>query len=182
MEFQRNVFHLIVGVIFVILLYLDLLFAEIFLITIFIAFFLSFLSLKIDIPIISWFLDRFDREEDRNKFPGKGSIFFLIGIFLSLILFPKNIALASILILSFGDSFSPLIGKFGNIKYFLNEKKNLEGIFVGIGFATLTACLFVSITAAFFGSLIAMLIEGIDLKINDNVLIPIIAGTVIYLL
>lgn len=187
MEVGRRIFHLVCGIIFTILIYFNILIPEILLIFILIGFLISYLSLKIDIPVISWFLDKFDRDEDRRKFPGKGSIFFLIGIFLAVIIFPKNIALASILILSFGDSLSPLLGKYGKIKYFLNKKKKLEGILFGTFCATLAASIFVPVIHAFLGSLAAMLIEGIEIKIgkykvDDNIIIPLISGIVIYIL
>lgn len=190
LEIKRKLFHLLSGLVLVILIDLGI-FNWISLLIIFIlglAF--SFLiKRKIRVPIVSWLLDHMDREHDLKKFPGKGPIYFVLGCLISVLLFEKNIALASIIILTIGDSVGALFGlHFGNIKNPLNRNKFIEGTIIGIILAFVGACIFVNYKEAFFGALFGMLIESIelrlnkDIKIDDNLTVPIVSGLVIYLL
>ena len=114
-------------------------------------------------------------------------MFFLGGALLTIRIFPKDIALASLMILTFGDSLSFLFGYFlGKVKLRFNELKNMEGILAGMLAAFLGALFFVNVIEAFFASLFAMFVEGAGLKIgvsdvDDNFIVPLVAGTVIYL-
>ena len=112
---------------------------------------------------------------------------YLIGALLAVILFEKDIALAAIIILALGDSFSRLIGPFGKIKHPFNNTKFLEGVIAGIIAAFLGAILFVKPSEAIIASFFAMMLEGVNLrlgkfKIDDNITIPLIAGGVIWLI
>ena len=104
-----------------------------------------------------------------------------------LVLFEKDIAMAAIIILALGDSFSRLIGPFGKIKHPFNDKKFLEGVIAGMVAAALGAMLLVKPLEAIAASFFAMLLEGVNLrlfkfKIDDNITIPLIAGFVIWLI
>ncbi len=151
---------------------------------------LSFLVKRIRIPIVSTFLDLFEREDLRKTFPGKGTIFLFIGILLAVQLFPKNIAMAALMILTFGDSLSHIIGaEFGSIRNIFNgkSKKLLEGTLAGTIFGFLAAAFFVPVPEAFLGSLGAMIAEVMKIDFNehtldDNVIVPLVAGTVMVLL
>jgi dolichol kinase len=150
--------------------------------------FVSLLSLRIKIPIISWFLDNFERNKDKNRLPGRGIIFAVAGSLLALQLFERNIALASIMILTFSDSTSLLIGKyFGKTKSVLNQNKNIEGTIAGILISSIFACFFVPFYLAFVGSLIVGIFELLtiriqNIKIDDNLIIPLAAGTAMSLI
>lgn len=139
------------------------------------------------VPIITPFLTFFERKEDRQNFPGKGSFFLVLGIFLSLLIFEKHIALATIAILSVGDAITNVVGRhFGEIENPLNPKKTIEGSMAGFFCALGVASFFVSFWPAFFGSLGAILVESLDLKIgrfkiDDNLVIPLAAGWILTL-
>src|SRR3990167_8457702 len=123
LELKRQFMHILVGLVTIALIYYNVLssFAIFFLIIAGIM--LSILSKRIRIPLISHFLDHFEREEQRKNFPGKGTIFFFVGVLLSLQLFERNIAYASLLVLTFGDSISHLFGaQFGKIKNIRSEE------------------------------------------------------------
>jgi dolichol kinase len=145
------------------------------------------MSKEAKIPGINWFLKKFEREEVLKKFPGRGAIFFIVGCLLVVKLFDRDIALASIMILTFGDSVSHLFGLyFGKIKHPLNGLKKLEGNIFGSIAGGFMAMFFVNYIWAFSGALIAMVIEAIEVKmgnnvIDDNILIPLIAGTIMYI-
>lgn len=185
-EVQRALMHMIVGIVIVLLAaYLGATNATIILgMILILGLITSMISRKKKLPIIYPFLKRFERSQEFKTFPGKGSFYFVTGCFLSLFAFEKNIALASIMILAFGDSFTNIFGPFGKIITTLHSKKKIEGTAMGILIGTLGAMWFVSPAQAFFGSLVAMFAELIDfeyLQVNDNVLIPLIAGIVMML-
>ena len=116
-------------------------------------------------------------------------IFFFIGALLVIKLFDKDIAVASLMVLTFGDSISHLFGeRFGSTKNIFNghSKKLLEGTFAGAVAGFLGAVFFIPIPEAFLGSFGAMIAEVIKIDLNDhtlddNVVVPLIAGTIMLL-
>ncbi len=188
LEVRRQLAHIVFGVIIVFLIELRLLTPELLLIILFLGLILSFLTKKYQIPFIHKILVLFERPQDLNSFPGKGPIFLVFGAYLCLMFFPLNIAKASIMILTLGDSFSHLIGKyFGTTKVPFNQDKMLEGSIMAIIIATLGALLFVKLSQAFFASLITITIEAIYPKkmakyIDDNLFMPILAGIIMLIL
>jgi diacylglycerol kinase (CTP) len=143
-----------------------------------------------NLPGFSWCLNRFEREEMRKSFPGRGLIFYFAGVLLVMQLFPKDIALASIMILACGDSVSHVIGeRFGHIQNIFNgkSKKLFEGTIAGAIAGLIGAVLFVPFTEALVGSFVAMIAEVIELDLNgkpldDNLIVPLAAGTTIFIL
>ena len=186
LELRRQIFHICFGLLIVVLINFNIL--DIFLLIIFIIIgvILSFLSRKFRIPLVHWFLSKFEREDVMAKFPGQGVITYLIGALIVLLFFDKNIAMASIMILAFGDSVSHFAGQFGRITHPFNDKKFLEGAIAGFMVAWLGATLFVNVWHAFLASLIAMIAEGFEVKlgreqIDDNIVMPLTAAIVIWL-
>ncbi|WGI18064.1 hypothetical protein [Methanonatronarchaeum sp. AMET-Sl] len=135
------------------------------------------------IPFFSRLVKRFERPEAKQVFPGRGAILGLFGAFLVVVLFPWDVALASIMVLAFGDSISHVYGRcYGKIKHPFSKDKMVDGNLVGGIFGGLGAMVFVAPLPALLGALIAMFLEGVDaIKINDNVFVPVIAGLIIYL-
>jgi len=187
-EIKRKIFHINVGIIGLLLLTYNIITPlYIFIILIFVIF-LGFLSLKIKNPLFLFVLDNFERESYKQKFPGRALIFGIAGSLLVLELFSKDIALASITILIFADPISHLVGKyFGKTKSPLNKEKNIEGHISAALISSLLAVFFVPFYLAFLGALTAMLFELLtikiqDINIDDNLLIPLTAGTAMFLI
>ena len=138
--------------------------------------------------MISFFLDNFETDRDKAQFPGRGFILAIVGSLLALQLFERNIALASITILTFADPISHLVGSiFGKTKSFFDKRKNIEGHIAGALISSLIAMFFVSPALAIAGSLAAMTFESIIIEIqkielDDNLLIPLVAGTTMFLI
>ena len=183
LEIKRQLVHILLGITLVILLNFNLINSTVIFVIFIIGLALSLSSRKFHIPIIYGFLKIFERKEDLESFPGKGAIFYFLGAFLVVFIFPKDIALASIMILALGDSVSRLVGPYGYLKHPFHNEKFFEGVIVGSIVGFLGALIFVSWILALAGCLISMLLEGIDLrikgfKIDDNLLIPLIASVV----
>lgn len=191
LELGRQCFHIILGVIIILLIMIVE--REIVLITLFLAFLLSILvsiiSMRIKIPIFSWFLEEFGRERENETFPGKGIIFFLAGCLLTFKLFTQDIALASIVVLTFGDSIATLAGFFGQ-KYRhkpFSRFKTLYGTLIGIVVSFLIALIFIEPLYAATAAILGMFAEALSIKLgeteaDDNLIVPLAAGTSCYLL
>ena len=187
LEIKRQSFHILLGLLLIALVYYDILTPLFLAIIIPILIIVSLIIRKVKPKTVYNLLGFVERKDDLEQFPGKGLIAYLIGALLVIILFEKDIAIASIVILALGDSFSRLIGPFGRIKHPFNNTKFLEGVIAGAIAASLGAMLFIKPIEAIIASTLAMLLEGIDIKllkfkINDNITIPLIAGFIIWII
>ncbi len=128
---------------------------------------------------------KFERKDIPRPFMGAIWFFFTAG--LAFLIFPLDIASASVFMLSIGDSFSTLVGiHFGRHK--IVGKKSLEGTlacFLGCLFTLLIIPPLVVVPGAVAATLAEILPDIGVLKnlknkgwIDDNFLIPIIAGAV----
>ncbi len=188
-ETGRQVMHILLGLSITTLFYYDIISPLAMLLGIICGILLSLISKRVKLPFFHFFLRHFERDEQMKSFPGKGMIFFFIGSLLVMQLFQKDIAVASLMVLTLGDSFSHLVGeRFGQIKNIFNgkSKKLLEGTIAGTIFGFIGAAFFVPLPEAFLGSSAAMIAEVIKIDLNDhtlddNLVVPLIAGTVMLL-
>lgn len=116
-----------------------------------------------------------------------GGTYLIIGFLLCVIIFPKPVAIASMLIVIFCDSFAAIAGKnYG--KHFVGNK-SLEG---SLAFF-LSGSIIVLLTPKVSGSvleyvtgiaavLLTAIFELIPLKIDDNISIPVFFGLVYLIL
>lgn len=189
-EISRQIMHLALGLGMAVAYYYDILSSFAVFLGIIAGGLISFLCKRTRLPIFSFFLDCFEREEQKHQFPGRGTIFYFVGVLLAMQLFPKDIALASIMVLAFGDSVSHLFGeRFGKMKNIFNgySPKLLEGTLAGTVTGFFGAVFFVPVPEAFFGSLLAMIAEVVEIDLNgrpldDNLIVPLVAGTAMLLL
>ncbi len=188
-ELHRQIMHIIIGLITVGLIYFNIFRPFTIFLLLIVGILTSFLAKRIRLPVISTFLDIFERDEQMKKFPGRGVIFFFVGVLLVLQLFPLDIALASVMVLALGDSLSHIVGaRYGEIKNIFNIRspKLLEGTIVGAIAGFSGALIFVSIPEAFFGAFLAMVAEVVQIDLNnrqvdDNLIVPLVAGTAMVL-
>lgn len=185
LELRRQFFHIFFGIALVLLVYFNVLDKLGLLVVLVAGFLLSLICRKYDLKGIEWFLEKFERKDNIMKFPGKGPIFFVLGSLLALSLFEKNVALAGIMVLTFGDSLSHVYGKTIG-KYHLSNQKAIEGIGLGMLASFLGAMIFVRPLPAFLGSIVAMGLEAYELKVkdlgvDDNLFIPVMASGIMYI-
>ncbi len=110
-------------------------------------------------------------------------IYTLSGMFFTVFLFEKRIALLAILFLMFGDGFAALVGeRWGKHKISANSKKSWEG-----AAANLIACLLTGLIFSRFYSVGALKITAgavavavIELlpRTKDNIVIPVVSGAI----
>jgi len=183
-ELERQILHILVGSFTVLFIYTNLFDPLVLFMIIIVGIIASFLSTKGKVPIFHWFLKRYERKTEIRTFPGRGMIFFFVSSLIALKLFPFDIALASIMILTLGDSVSHIVGgHFGKIKNPLdgNSYKLLEGSIAGMFAGFLGAVIFVSPLEALFAAIIAMTAEAVEIEMNkkavdDNLVVPLVAG------
>ena len=182
-ETKRAIFHIVLA--FIIVLIYSL-FGRRFSLTLFITslfagFILSLVSRKYKVPIIYRLLEIFER--GNAALPGIGAFFYLLSSTICIIIFPENIAFASILFLGVGDGLATLVGKKGKIK-FLHSRKTLEGSISGLAGGILTTIYFVNPRTAIIAGMITMVFESFDLPffLDDNLIIPLLFGIISYLL
>lgn len=185
-ETRRQILHILFGIFFLLLIVYNILTPLYLFVLLIFSGILAFASLKFKIPIVNFFLKNFERQN--SEFPGKAFIMFLAGILLALELFPQNIAFASIIILTFADPISHFIGEnFGKTKSFIDKKKNIEGHLAGFIISSVFAMFFVQPCLAIAGALAAAVFESViieiqKIKLDDNLIIPLVAGTIMFLI
>lgn len=188
LEVRRQTMHLVAGLTITFLLYLDILNIEILTTLFTIGLVLVIFMRRVEIPYISPVLKLFERESELKKFPAKGPIFLLLGAIISLLIFEKNIALASIAIMAVGDAVAPIYGiYFGKYINPFNKAKHLDSIIVATVCSAMVAFTFVDLEKAIIAGFAGMLFEAftaeyVDRIIDDNVLIPLVAGGVMTML
>ncbi len=133
------------------------------------------------LKVFGVFIEQFERERNLSK-PGIQSLYLLLGVFLSYLLFQKE-AIYGIITLAVGDAFSGIVGYYlGRRKLPYNPNKTIEGTFaffissfVALNFIT-RAC------EALVVSFISAIVESLPLKLDDNFTLPLISSFIAYLL
>ncbi len=128
---------------------------------------------------ITYLILYFERQK-KPKYLGLGPFLFLVSAFLTALLFKQPIAVAAILNLAIGDSINVLLGHFGQNNGW-QGKKRLEASFTAAIATVMVALYFVNPYQAVAGSLVTLVLEYTEpeisgMKIDDNLLIPIISG------
>ena len=184
----RYLWHLLGGLLLPLIYYLtdkkiSLIIFGAFFIFFFLADFLRLHYLKLNEWIFRY-LKTIVREEERNRF--SGNPYYILGAFLSVLLFEKGIAIASLCFVACGDLAASIVGKrYGRIKI---RGKSLEG---GLGF--LFTCLLVGIVLLvlrlklsfgilLIGALTASIVELFSPGRKDNLTIPLFSGLIMQII
>jgi dolichol kinase len=123
-------------------------------------------------------LFHFERREDLKTFPYKGAVYFGVGILFPLLLLPTGPACAVIIVLSVGDAFSTIGGKF--LRQRMHNGKTFEGFSSFILSSFIAALIYVDVKTALVFSVAGALVE-LEGWVNDNVSIPLTLS-VLYLI
>ncbi|MFB3886516.1 MAG: diacylglycerol/polyprenol kinase family protein [Thermodesulfobacteriota bacterium] len=125
-----------------------------------------------------YFFGRVLREEEKRSL--MGSTYFLFSSVLTILLFPKSIAIVSLLILILSDTAGALVGKsIGRVRIF---GKTLEGSGAFFLCALVIVWSYPQLNRL-SGSLAALgatVIEALPIRVDDNLSIPIVAGAVMF--
>ncbi len=126
----------------------------------------------------TYFFGRVLREEEKPAL--MGSTYFIFSTLLTILLFPKPIAIASILILILSDTAAAWVGKgVGKVRLF---GKTVEGSVAFLITSLLIVWIYPNLDR-FPGSVAALgatLIEVLPIRLNDNLTIPLVAGAIMF--
>ncbi|MEO0110344.1 MAG: glycerol-3-phosphate acyltransferase [candidate division WOR-3 bacterium] len=110
---------------------------------------------------------------------------FLLGSFLTFLLFENRIAVFAISFLIFGDFFAKIFGlAYGRHKFF---NKTMEGTFAHFlgsllfGYLLFTSGVALPIGLIFLGAGIGTLVELLPLNVDDNLSVPLLSGSILFL-
>lgn len=181
LETKRKIFHL-----FALLLWLIPIYFFPFWLTTFIFLLVIFLNiltlLKVGINRLSFYYEfvyMLERERNYSK-PGIQALWANFGIFLSFLLFGKEPAMVSVVVLAVGDAFASIVGmKYGKRKI---GNRTLEGTFAFFFSTFLVLSLFVGLWEALLVSLSSALVEALPIKLDDNFTVPLTGGFVYWML
>ena len=150
---------------------------------------LGFVIALFGICIIEWLRFRglvslpFLRDKEQKKIGAY--VFFVIGAFISILIFEESIAIAAIFMLAIGDAVSGMAGAVLNTDNpELYEKRMKRPLVMLVMFITslIIGCLILhSVPVAVFGALGATIADGVPFKvqkvaIDDNLTIPLFSG------
>jgi dolichol kinase len=109
-------------------------------------------------------------------------LWYALGAFTTLSMFPLSQAIVGILTLAVGDPVASLVGltSENTHKIPFNNDKSYEGSLAGILASWIVCLIFIESRMAVVGCTAGMLAEALPLKVNDNVLIPVIAAAAAY--
>ncbi|MCE1165178.1 MAG: SEC59/DGK1/VTE5 family protein [Bacteroidetes bacterium] len=127
-------------------------------------------------------------EKDFGKKLFTGGTYYAFGIFLSLLFFSMEVAIASILVMIWCDTLAAIVGKsFGRIR--INGSKTLEGslmFFVtGLVITFILYLLMPAFPSLIYGAIALFITTLIELyidKLNDNLTIPLVYGFIFTIL
>src|SRR3989338_1545918 len=159
-ETKRHSMHVFIGIASIILVYYFSFGWKFFFLLLLLGGAVSFAVSRRKLPIVAKILENVDR---KSAIPGKGAITFISGVFLAVFLFEKDIALASIAILTFGDSISRMGQFFGGTRLPWNLHKQAESSLIGTLVGAAAATAFVSPLEAIIAATIAMLAESFSI-------------------
>ena len=120
------------------------------------------------------FFSQFIRPKEQNRM--YGVIYFLSATIISLAVFNKEIALAALLMTTFGDMVAALIGKkYGTTLIYRN--KTWAGFLAEMGTNLVVGFLVLDSIYVILGmAIVATVVETLVDELDDNLLIPILSG------
>ena len=119
------------------------------------------------------------RVEEHTRFTGVTAT--VVGAFLTVFIFEKNVAVFGLLVMTLADSAAALVGKKWGKRPFL--EKTVEGSVTFLIIAFLLAMFLPGLPriGAAAGAVVATVVEVLPSRVNDNLLIPLATGITVSL-
>ena len=124
----------------------------------------------------------FNRMMRKHELDGAltGASWVMISAFVTILIFPKNIAILSLIFMSIGDTVAGLAGRrIGKLKI---GEKTVEGFLRGFLACALISYNYklLSFSISIYGSLVGMIFEVLPLPLDDNLKIPLSSASIMY--
>jgi len=120
--------------------------------------------------------------ERKNTYFGSGAIWLALGALLAMgFIFSRNFLIAVLAAIFIGDPLATIVGvKFGKHRIFYNREKSVEGSSAYFVAVLAVAYPFIGLYALPI-ALIAAFVESWGIKIDDNLMVPIILSILLFL-
>jgi len=131
------------------------------------------------VPIIDQLLLRYERD---GVLPGKGSLYYAIGILFALGLLRDDppAAIAVILILAIGDGLATIVGSsVGRHRLPWNRSKSVEGS-IGFAIGAASSLLVLPSLATIAACIAAVVLESLKIELDDNITLPVVTSLVLF--
>ena len=105
-----------------------------------------------------------------------GATYILTSVVCTVALFAKPVAVAALAFIIVGDTFAAVVGRrFGRLRF---GRKSVEGSLACLAGTVLVALLApqLALPVALMGAVVATVVEGLPLGIDDNISVPLVAG------
>jgi len=178
LEISRDVVHLIIGIAIISLAALLPDPRQLIVALIIIGFILGSYTI-ISKGKFSRMLYKFERE---NTYFGSGAIWLALGALLAMgFIFSRNFLIAVLAAIFIGDPLATIVGvKFGKHRIFYNREKSVEGSSAYFAAVLAVSYPFIGLYALPV-ALIAAFVESWGIKIDDNLMVPIILSILLFL-
>ena len=126
----------------------------------------------------------FNRMMRKHELDGAltGASWVMISAFFTILIFPKNIAILSLIFMSVGDTVAGLVGRrIGKLKI---GEKTLEGFLFGFLVCAIISYNYklIPFSISIYGSLVGMIFEVLPLPLDDNLKIPLSSASIMFLI
>jgi len=127
-------------------------------------------------PVESLFEKYFNSMLRKAEYEGRmtGATWMLFGSTVTIFLFPREVAIAAILFLSIGDTFTAWVGQSWPVGKVV--KKSISGTLAGVISSYIVIVMLplsIEPNLILFGAIVSMIVELLPLPINDNLTIPL---------
>jgi dolichol kinase len=174
LEIKRHVFHIIFGTVIGILFHLGIMNKLHFLILTILSIITFYIYKHYKLPILHQIMIALEREHNIHKYPGIGAFYYMLGCTIATWLYTPDIATASIFIVAWGDGVAGLL-RAHSTRRIKTWSSTIFAIIVSI----IAAQYFVLLLHAAIASAITMIVERFDIKLDDNLYIPILSGAIL---
>jgi glycerol-3-phosphate acyltransferase PlsY len=128
---------------------------------------------------LRWFRGAMRPEEEEQK--PTGALYYFLACWVTILIFERTVAVVALLVLACGDTAASVAGQtLGG--YRITQGKTLAGTVAFTVAAFVVTLPFFPPAPALAGAVIAAVTECLPLPLNDNITIPLAAGTTLTLL
>lgn len=176
-EVSRKIIHLMILLVLLFYVIIEKQFGKPIALLFLVALLLFFLILEYFRLELDWRMPLFShliRDKERNRI--YGIIYFISATIICLAVFDFKIALAALLMTTFGDVAAALVGKKYGVTLIFRDKTAVGGLAelivnLIVGFIILSN-VYIIITMAFTATIVELLVSELD----DNLMVPLFAG------
>jgi len=176
-ELGRKIIHLIILLVLILYVIIEKQFGKTSALLVLVALLIVFLILEYFRLELDWRMPLFSelvRDKERHKV--YGVVYFISATIICLAVFDFRIAIAALLMTTFGDVAAALIGKKYGVTLIFRDKTAIGGLSellvnLIVGFIVLSN-VYIIITMAFTATIVELLVSELD----DNLMVPLFTG------